>query len=59
LGAIAGGSCTSWNEDVYSKYGALEAGKPAFDAIIPHQYYTSQNDGVPDSNTNWAIFHLA
>jgi len=58
LGAIAGGSCTSWNEDVYSKYGALEAGKPAFDAIIPHQYYTSQNDGVPDSNTNWGNIPL-
>ncbi|HRF77991.1 MAG TPA: hypothetical protein PLB46_15535, partial [Chitinophagales bacterium] len=58
LGAIAGGSCTSWNEDVYSKYGALESGKSAFDAIIPHQYYTSQNDGVPDSNTNWGNIPL-
>lgn len=50
---IAGAAGCRWNDCLYEHYGVLEDGKPAFDAVIAHLYYKSQNNLDPALNTNW------
>lgn len=50
---IGGAVGCRWNDCLYAHYGYLEDGKPAFDAVIAHLYYKSQNNTDPALNTNW------
>ena len=50
--------CSSWNTCLYQHYNDLISGKPAFDAVIPHEYYKAQNSGTPAYNTNWGEIPL-
>jgi hypothetical protein len=53
VGILSGGECNAWNMDLYAKYSSMINGEPAFDAIVAHQYYTSQNAAIPEINSNW------
>lgn len=58
LDILGGSECDSWNEDLYAVYGTKINGEYAFEAIIPHQYFTSQNRADPLLNTNWGNIPL-
>ena len=45
--------CHSWNECLYYRYSETIGGKFKFDAVIPHIYFTAENDGDSFENTNW------